>query len=105
MSEPTQPLRVVAKIGTASITDASGQISGTAVAQLVDEVAGLRAAGHDVIVVSSGAVAAGVAALSMESRPTDMRTLQAVSAVGQARLIERYRGEFDRHGIICAQLL
>lgn len=98
-------MRVVAKIGTASITDAGGQIAGVAIAKLADEVAGLRAQGHEVIVVSSGAVAAGVAALGMPSRPADMRTLQAVSAVGQARLVERYRIELDRHGLICAQLL
>lgn len=105
MVDDARPVRVVAKIGTASITDAAGQISGPAVAKLADEVAGLRSGGHEVIVVSSGAVASGVAALGMPSRPADMRTLQAVSAVGQARLIERYRTEFDRHGIICAQLL
>lgn len=98
-------MRVVAKIGTASITDANGQISGGAIAKLADEVAGLRATGHEVIVVSSGAVASGVAALGMAARPADMRTLQAVSAVGQARLVERYRIELDRHGLICAQLL
>ncbi|MCB0966907.1 MAG: glutamate 5-kinase, partial [Ilumatobacter sp.] len=74
-------MRVVAKIGTASITDDSGAISGPAIAKLVDEVAGLRADGHEVIVVSSGAVATGIAALGMAERPADMRTLQAVSAV------------------------
>lgn len=98
-------MRVVAKIGTASITDATGAIAGPAIAKLADEVASLRAAGHEVIVVSSGAVASGVAALGMTTRPSDMRTLQAVSAVGQARLVERYRIELDRHGLICAQLL
>ncbi len=96
---------VVAKIGTASITDAHGHISVAAIAKLADEVAERRTAGDEVIVVSSGAVASGVAALGMSSRPTDMQTLQAVSAVGQARLVERYRIELDRHGLICAQLL
>ncbi|MFP5487869.1 MAG: glutamate 5-kinase [Acidimicrobiia bacterium] len=98
-------MRVVAKIGTASITDAAGNISDAAIAKLADEVAGLRRDGHEVIVVSSGAVASGVAALGLPARPADMRTLQAVSAVGQARLVERYRIELDRHGLICAQLL
>ncbi|MAT03503.1 MAG: glutamate 5-kinase [Acidimicrobiaceae bacterium] len=98
-------MRVVAKIGTASITDDHGHISGPAIAKLVDEVAGLRRAGHEVIVVSSGAVATGIAALGMAARPSDMRTLQALSAVGQARLVERYRIEFDRHDLTCAQLL
>jgi glutamate 5-kinase len=98
-------MRVVAKIGTASVTDAHGHISSAAIAKLVDEVAGLRIDGHEVIVVSSGAVAAGVAALKMRARPTDMRTLQAVSAVGQARLVEAYDVQLGRHGLVGAQLL
>jgi len=98
-------MRVVAKIGTASITDGPGHISTAAIAKLVDEVAGLRSGGHEVIVVSSGAVAAGVAALGLEARPGDMRTLQAVSAVGQARLVEAYDVELGRHGLVGAQLL
>ena len=98
-------MRVVAKIGTASITDEHGVIDHVAVAKLSDEVAGLRADGHEVIVVSSGAVAAGVAALGFSSRPTDMRTLQAVSAAGQSRLVEAYNRELARHGLVGAQVL
>ncbi len=98
-------MRVVAKIGTASITDDQGHISTAAIAKLVDEVAQLRTAGHEVIVVSSGAVAAGVAALGLAARPADMRTLQAVSAVGQSRLVQAYDAQFGRHGLVGAQLL
>jgi glutamate 5-kinase len=98
-------MRVVAKIGTASITDDGGAIDAVALAKLVDEVAGLRRDGHEVIVVSSGAVAAGVAALGMASRPTDMQTLQAISAAGQSRLVEAYNRELARHGLVGAQVL
>jgi glutamate 5-kinase len=98
-------MRVVAKIGTASVTDDHGYVSTAAIAKLVDEVADLRRAGHEVIVVSSGAVAAGVAALGMVRRPSDMRTLQAVSAVGQGRLVQAYDAELARHGLVGAQLL
>jgi glutamate 5-kinase len=98
-------MRVVAKIGTASITDDRGAIDGVALAKLSDEVAGLRSAGHEVIVVSSGAVAAGVAALGLAARPTDMQTVQALSAAGQSRLVEAYNREFARHGIVGAQVL
>ena len=98
-------MRIVAKIGTASITTDRGMIDHDAIARLVDETATLRAAGHEVIIVSSGAVAAGVAALGMEQRPSDMRTVQAVSAVGQSRLVEAYNVEFARHGLVGAQLL
>ncbi|MEL6891491.1 MAG: glutamate 5-kinase [Actinomycetota bacterium] len=98
-------MRIVAKIGTASITDAEGVIDASAVAKLADEAAALHADGHELIVVSSGAVAAGVATLGLGERPADMRTLQAVSAVGQSRLVERYNIEFGRHGVVGAQLL
>jgi glutamate 5-kinase len=98
-------MRIVAKIGTASITDEAGRINRDAIARLADEIASLRAQGDEVIVVSSGAVAAGVATLDLPGRPADMQTLQAVSAVGQSRLVEVYNAEFDRHGLIGAQLL
>lgn len=98
-------MRVVAKIGTASITDIGGHIDDGAIAKLADEVAGLRAAGHEVIVVSSGAVAAGVAALGLDERPGDMQTLQAISAAGQSRLVEAYNAELARHDLVGAQVL
>ncbi len=98
-------MRIVAKIGTASITDANGVIDDKAITGLADEVAALRSADHDVVIVSSGAVAAGVAALGMSERPSDMATVQAVSAVGQSRLVEAYNVEFGRRGLIGAQLL
>jgi|SRR6056297_429203 len=98
-------VRVVAKIGTASITDDGGAIDSAAVAKLSDEVAALRQDGHDVILVSSGAVAAGVAALGLSARPTDIQTLQAISAAGQSRLVEAYNHELARHGLVGAQVL
>jgi glutamate 5-kinase len=98
-------MRVVAKIGTASITDDRGAIDRGAVAKLSDEVAALRDDGHEVVVVSSGAVAAGVAALGLSARPTDIQTLQAISAAGQSRLVEAYNRELARHDLVGAQVL
>jgi glutamate 5-kinase len=98
-------MRVVAKIGTASITDAKGAIERSAIAKLCDEVGDLRKQGHEVIVVSSGAVAAGVAAVGLSERPADMPTLQAISAAGQSRLVQAYNQELGRHGLVGAQLL
>jgi len=98
-------MRVVAKIGTASITDERGVINGQAIAKLSAEVAGLRSAGHEVLIVSSGAVAAGVDAVGLNRRPSDMTTLQAVSAAGQSRLVEAYNVELAKHGLVGAQLL
>jgi len=83
-------MRVVVKIGTSSITNELGRIREGMVTSLCDQVATLHRGGHEVLVVSSGAVASGVAALGMTERPSDTLTLQAVSAVGQSRLMSRY---------------
>jgi glutamate 5-kinase len=95
----------VAKIGTSSITDDRGAIDEGAIAKVVTEIASLRERGHEVLLVSSGAVAAGVATLGFESRPGDMRTLQAVSAVGQSRIMRVWNDEFSTFGVIGAQVL
>jgi len=90
-------VRVVVKVGTSSITDEDGSIDLGAVAKVCHELAAVRADGHEVVLVSSGAIAAGLPALGMTARqrPRDARTLQAVSAVGQARLMAVYRDVFD----------
>ncbi|MEY2765790.1 MAG: glutamate 5-kinase, partial [Actinomycetota bacterium] len=75
-------MRIVAKIGTSSITDTSGAISVSMVESLCAQVAALRRSGHEVLVVTSGAVAGGVAALGFASRPSDTATLQALAAAG-----------------------
>lgn len=98
-------MRVVAKIGTSSVTDDAGHIDASAIAKLTAEIAILRTAGHEVVLVSSGAVAAGVAALSFGSRPTDMGTLQAVSAVGQSRIMRVYNDDLAKYGLVGAQVL
>lgn len=98
-------MRIVAKIGTSSLTDDHGVIDRTAISKLCDEVAAVRAEGHEVLIVSSGAVAAGVAALGLATRPTDTPTLQALSAAGQSRLMGVYDVELGRHGLVGAQAL
>ena len=98
---------VVAKIGTSSITDAHGDIDADAVAKFCRDVAALRAAGHRVVVVTSGAIAAGLPAIGMggDLRPTDAVTLQAVSAIGQSRLMRVYDACFAEHGLVAGQVL
>lgn len=98
-------MRVVAKIGTSSLTDHLGVIDATIIDTVCDQLAVLRAAGHQVILVSSGAVSAGVAALGLLARPTDVITLQAISAVGQSRLMEQYNRSLGRHSLVAAQVL
>jgi glutamate 5-kinase len=98
-------VRLVAKIGTSSVTDALGVIDISVVDRMCDQLAALRAAGHEVMLVSSGAVSAGVAALGLGTRPSDMPTLQALAAAGQSRLMDTYNRSLDRHGLVAAQVL
>ncbi len=98
-------MRIVAKIGTSSLTDHLGVIDGAVIDAVCDQLARLRTDGHEVILVSSGAVSAGVAALGLASRPTDVITLQAISAAGQSRLMETYNRSLGRHGLVAAQVL
>jgi glutamate 5-kinase len=97
--------RVVVKIGTSSLTDEHGVIDDSAVKKLAADVAALRAAGHDVVIVSSGAVTAGVAALGLDRRPRDVATLQAIAAAGQARLMRSWDDALATHGLVPAQVL
>jgi glutamate 5-kinase len=97
--------RVVAKIGSSSLTDEQGVIRHDAMVAVGEEVAALRALGHQVLLVSSGAVAAGVAALGLARRPTDMPTLQALSAAGQSRLMQAWTDVLASHGLVGAQVL
>ena len=98
---------VVAKIGTSSITDGSGAINEAAIGKLCAEAAGLRAAGHRVVIVTSGAISAGLPALGYQGgeRPRDAVTLQAASAVGQTRLMGVYETALASHGLVTGQIL
>ena len=98
-------MRVVVKIGTSSITTSEGSINSAAVSSLCEEVALLRNLNHEVLIVTSGAVAGGVAALKLSKRPTDMPTLQALAAAGQSRLMQEYNVQLDRHQLVGAQVL
>ena len=98
-------MRVVVKIGTSSLTDSRGRIDVGAVVKLCGEIAEVRRAGHQVIAVSSGAVAAGMAALGLDERPRDGRTLQALSAVGQSRLMQTYNEVLAPLGLVAGQVL
>ncbi|MDQ6724848.1 MAG: glutamate 5-kinase [Actinomycetota bacterium] len=99
-------MNVVAKIGTSSITDEHGGIATAAIEKLSTEVAALRSQGHRVVIVTSGAIAAGLPALGLAgARPVDVATLQAVSAVGQSRLMAVYDGALGRHGLVAGQVL
>ena len=98
---------VVAKIGTSSITTPDGEIDEAAVAKFCAEAAALRAQGHRLVLVTSGAIAAGLPALGYTGgdRPRDAVTLQAASAVGQTRLMRVYESALATHGLVSGQVL
>lgn len=98
---------VVVKIGTSSLTDENGVIRQGAIKKLCAEVAAARSIGHQVVLVTSGAIGAGLPVLGLtgDLRPLDARTLQAVSAVGQSRLMAVYSEELAHHSLVGGQVL
>ena len=96
---------VVVKIGSSTLVDESGGVDRAFIADLCDQVAALRDLGKRVVVVSSGAAAAGMERLGFDARPTDIPSLQACAACGQAALTEVYAGVLARRGIRCGQVL
>ncbi|MHB8243761.1 MAG: glutamate 5-kinase [Acidimicrobiales bacterium] len=99
-------LVVVVKIGTSSVTLADGGVDRVAVERLSAQLSLLRQLGHRAVVVTSGAVTAGVAALSRGGRrPTDPVTLQALASVGQHRLMRVYDDAFAADGMLAGQVL
>jgi glutamate 5-kinase len=87
---------VVVKIGSSSLTGSSGGVKHEAISRVVDNVEGLWSEGHRTVLVSSGAVAAGLPAMGLTERPKDLPGLQVAAAVGQTQLMELYAGQFER---------
>ncbi|HEU4512685.1 MAG TPA: glutamate 5-kinase [Nocardioidaceae bacterium] len=103
--EVAEASRVVVKVGSSSLTTAAGGIDPDRVRVLVDTLAELRSRGAEVVLVSSGAIAAGLAPLGLARRPRDLATQQAAASVGQGLLVHRYTEEFARHGQTVGQVL
>lgn len=97
--------RVVVKVGSSSLTDAKGRLDASRLKALVDVLAAVQASGRDVVLVSSGAIAAGMRPLRMKTRPRDLAGKQAAASVGQGLLIEKYAALFGRHGVTVGQVL
>jgi glutamate 5-kinase len=97
--------RVVVKVGSSSLTTAAGGIDPARVRRLVEVVAAARGAGRELVLVSSGAIAAGLAPLGLTARPRALAAQQAAASVGQGLLAHRYQEEFARHGIVTGQVL
>ncbi|MGK2348786.1 glutamate 5-kinase [Actinomyces sp. W5033] len=100
-----QGARIVIKIGSSSLTRADGGLDLNRIDVISSLAARLRARGHDVVLVASGAVAAGLPTLGMAQRPTELRLLQAAASVGQSRIMGRWEASMSVHGLVAAQVL
>jgi len=98
-------MKIVVKIGTSSLTSDDGVLRHDVVAAIADQISHAKTQGHDVVLVTSGAVALGIAGLRLDRRPTDVLSLQALSAVGQPQLMAAYAKAFESHGHVMAQVL
>lgn len=98
-------MRLVVKLGTSTLTAGTPRLSPPQLVELARQMAELRSAGHEVIVVSSGAIAAGRAALNFPQLPKDIPAKQMLSAVGQPRLMALYEQLFSLYGVTVAQVL
>ena len=98
--------RIVIKIGSSSLTGSAGSaLDSASVEKIVSVIATLKSRGAEVALVSSGAIAAGLAPLNLTTRPKDLPTQQAAASVGQGLLIARYNEAFTTHSILSSQVL
>lgn len=97
--------RIVVKVGSSSLTTAEGGLDPARLDALVDALAARCAAGCQVVLVSSGAIAAGLAPLRLSRRPRDLATQQAAASVGQLTLAHAYANSFGRYSLTVGQVL
>jgi len=97
--------RIVVKIGSSSLTNAEGGLDAVRIAALVESIAARCAQGHQVVLVSSGAIATGFSPLGFAVRPKDLATQQAAASVGQGLLIAAYSQAFAAHDLLVGQIL
>ena len=109
MSSPRAVIRaarsVVVKVGTTALTSPGGMFDAGRLATLAEAIEGRMRAGSDLVIVSSGAIAAGLEPLGLSSRPTDLATKQAAASVGQVALVNSWSAAFARFGRTVGQVL
>ena len=98
-------MRIVVKVGTSTLTHKTGNLNIRHVEKLCRAMSDLKNAGHELILVSSGAIGMGVGKLGLRTKPQDMPTKQAAAAIGQCELMYTYDKEFSEYGHIIAQIL
>ncbi|MFP3914237.1 MAG: glutamate 5-kinase [Actinomycetota bacterium] len=97
--------RLVVKVGSSSLMTGEGGLDESSIERVAEQVAGSWKAGYPTVLVSSGAVAAGLSALGLSARPSDVPGLQVAAAVGQSRLMHRYAEAFSTRGLVAGQIL
>lgn len=100
-----RPRLAVVKVGSNALRAEDGQLDRGGVRRIADEIALARSHGTDVVLVSSGAVAAGIGLMGIAERPREMVTLQAAAAIGQGELVHEYQQRFATHGLVGGQIL
>ncbi len=100
-----QPHRVVVKVGTSSLVSETGSLNRAKMSTLVSQLASAKQQGMDVVLVTSGAIRAGMERLGIPRRPRNIPDQQASAAVGQSLLMKTYTELFSEHGVITAQVL
>ncbi len=96
---------LVVKAGTSNLTDERSRLDAQRIGRLVEQLIGLRRLGKDVILVSSGAIGAGIGRMNLPQRPNDISKLQAAAAIGQGILMQTYEHYFEKYNQPIAQLL
>ena len=104
-AEVAEGKRWVVKVGSALLTNDGRGLDGSVISNLVEQLAALRQRGCEVVLVSSGAVAAGIVRLGWKTRPTALHDLQAAAAVGQMGLVQSYESAFKQYDLQTAQVL
>ena len=98
-------MRIAVKVGTSTLTHATGRLDIRRVEKLCKVLSDLKNAGNEIVFISSGAIGMGVGKMSLRERPTDMVTKQAVAAIGQCELMYVYDKLFSEHNHVVAQIL
>lgn len=98
-------MKIVVKLGTNVLTNEKGELDEKVIASITRQVAELKQQGHQVIVVSSGAVAAGKSIYRLTNVQNNVIRRQVYSSIGQVKLMSTYAGYFAKHGLVCAQVL
>src|SRR5579862_288177 len=97
--------RLVVKVGSSSLASPQGGLDAERIDRVVDAIAARVSTGSQIVLVSSGAIAAGLRPLGLSKRPRDLATQQAAASVGQGMLVAHYTQAFARHGLTVGQVL